>query len=151
MRSLIRTTISAAALATALAGGLTACGNDSSTAADPAGSSTSAGSSASASDQPSDEPSDSSPPPSSTSSSPPPDGPACGTVWKAGATLARGYQGCVDQGAFVKRDLIGCSSGQRLARYADHFYAAMGGRVYETESVLDKDRGYRDAVAVCRG
>ncbi|MBB6629030.1 hypothetical protein H5V45_17015 [Nocardioides sp. KIGAM211] len=152
MRALIRTTISAAALVTALAGGLTACGDDAGTAADPGASSTAASPSATTSDEPSDEPSDDPGESSSSATSEPaPDGPACDDVWKAGERLARGYQGCVQDGEFVKRDLLGCSSGQRLSRYADHFWAAVGGEIHETESVLDKDRGYRDAVARCRG
>ena len=135
-------------MVTALAVSLTACGDDSDTAADP-GSSTSSATSATSS-TPSADPTSESPAPSSSSSAPP-SGPACSKVWKEGADLPRLYRGCVDGDQFVERDVLSCSSGQAIARYADHFYGALGGRVYRTESVLDKDRGYRDSVAVCRG
>jgi hypothetical protein len=145
MTARVGQTLSAWVLATALAGLLTACGDDSSTAADPASSPSSA---ASASSEPS---STATAPASESPSTPPPSGPACGKVWQEGATLTRSYQGCVEGGTYVDRDVLGCSSGQRIVRFDEHFYAALGGRIYQTESVLDKDRGYRDAVAVCRG
>ncbi|HET7194656.1 MAG TPA: hypothetical protein VFI99_06650 [Nocardioides sp.] len=47
-------------------------------------------------------------------------------------------------------DTLGCSSGQRMVRYGDHFYAVPGGTINETKSSLEDDRGYRKAVASCR-
>ena len=47
-------------------------------------------------------------------------------------------------------DKLGCSSGQRMVMYGNHFYAVLGGTIRETESPLEHDRGYRDAVASCR-
>ncbi len=79
------------------------------------------------------------------------DAPACSEVWVADADLPRRYDGCVEDGAFIAKDTLGCSSGQRLIRYDDHFYAVAGGLVRRTESTLEDDRAYREAVAICRG
>lgn len=79
------------------------------------------------------------------------EGPTCSSVWVDGAMLPRGYDGCDDGGSFVAKDVLGCSSGQRMVRFDDHYYAVLGGTISETESVLDDDVGYRDAVASCRG
>ena len=78
-------------------------------------------------------------------------GQPCSSVWVEGATLPRGYGGCDDGGSFVAKDVLPCSSGQRMVRFDDHYYAVQGGTISETESVLDDDVGYRDAVASCRG
>lgn len=147
MTTRVGRTLPAWVLATALAGALGACGDDSSTAADPGSSPSPAGSSSPSS------PATESPPesPSESASTPPPSGPACGKVWRGGATLPGSYRGCVEGEQYVERDALGCSSGQRIIRYDEHFYAVPGGRIHETESVLDKDPGYRDAVASCRG
>lgn len=146
MRSAIRRTLSATALVTALVVALGACGDGADTATDPASGSSSP-STAPSSESPSQSPS----PSEQSSSSTPPSGPGCESVWKEGAKLPRGYDGCVQTDQFVKRDVLNCSSGQRIIRYDDHYYAALGGKIYQTKSVLMQDRGYRDAVAVCRG
>lgn len=125
-------------LAMALAGTLAACGDDSDTAVD-AGTSPSSSSSAASPSEP------------ATTDSTAPSGPRCAAVWKDGATLPATYKGCVDDGQYVAKDTLGCSSGQGMIRYGDHFYAVLHGQIHETESVLDKDRGYRAAVAICRG
>lgn len=100
-------------------------------------------------------PSDSASPTESTKPEPGADAPACGEVWREGARLPRAYKGCNetpgDPSTFVRRDVIECSSGQRMARHADHFYGVLGGTIHRTESRLLKDPGYGDAVARCRG
>lgn len=95
----------------------------------------------------SDPSSSSSPSASPSASSGAPD---CAGVWKGGGELPRSYDGCNSQEGFVASDTLGCSSGQRMVRYGDHFYAVPGGTIHETESPLEDDRGYRVAVASCR-
>jgi hypothetical protein len=74
----------------------------------------------------------------------------CAAVWKDGGDLPRSYDGCNSDEGFVTADTLGCSSGQRMVRYGDHFYGVPGGTIHETESSLGDDRGYRVAVASCR-
>jgi hypothetical protein len=76
--------------------------------------------------------------------------PDCAGVWKGGDELPRSYDGCNSEAGFVASDTLGCSSGQRMVRYGDHFYAVPGGTIHETESSLEDDRGYRVAVNSCR-
>lgn len=76
--------------------------------------------------------------------------PDCTTIWRGGGELPRSYHGCNSDAGFVATDALGCSSGQRMVRYGDHFYAVPGGTIHETESPLEDDRGYRVAVASCR-
>lgn len=78
-------------------------------------------------------------------------GPVCSEVWVEGAELPEGYRGCDEAGTYVARDALGCSSGQRMVRYDDHYYAVLGGTIHQTESSLGEDVGYRKAVASCRG
>ena len=78
------------------------------------------------------------------------DAPDCTAVWKDKAELPRSYDGCNSDEGFVASDTLGCSSGQRLVRYGDHFYAVPGGMIHGTESLLEDDRGYRATVASCR-
>ncbi|MGB0101831.1 MAG: hypothetical protein WBP61_16255 [Nocardioides sp.] len=81
----------------------------------------------------------------------PADAAACAAVWREGEQLARGYAGCVDEsGEFVEREALGCSSGQRLVRHADTYYAVIGGTIHESATTLDEDRDYRLAVRSCR-
>jgi hypothetical protein len=80
----------------------------------------------------------------------PADAPACSEVWVDGQRIARSYQGCVDDaGDYVERDAVGCSSGQRLMIYGDHFWAFQGATVYEAGDTLDTDRDYRAATRRC--
>jgi hypothetical protein len=74
----------------------------------------------------------------------------CAAVWQDGGDLPRSYDGCNSDEGFVAPDTLGCSSGQRMVRYGDHFYGVFGGTIHETESSLGDDRGYRVAVASCR-
>jgi len=76
--------------------------------------------------------------------------PDCAAIWQDGSELARSYDGCNSDEGFVATDTLGCSSGQRMVRYGDHYYAVLGGTIHETESPLGDDRGYRGAVASCR-
>ena len=87
----------------------------------------------------------------SGSATPTADTPACSAVWTADATLPRGYDGCAQDGALVAQDALGCSSGQRMIRFDDRFYAVPGGLIYQTDGGLEQDRAYRKAVAICRG
>ena len=81
-----------------------------------------------------------------------PTGPACAAVWSDGATLPRVYVGCVsDSGEFVARDPLACSSGQRLIRFDNRYYAVPGGTIHRAAKPLDDDAEYRAAVARCRG
>jgi hypothetical protein len=115
---------------------LTGCGED---GGDQAAEDTSASSS------PSSSPTKSPASPSASSGAP-----ECAAVWQGDAKLPRSYDGCNSEDGFVSPDKLGCSSGQRMVRYGDHFYAVPGGTIQETDSPLDQDRGYRDAVASCR-
>lgn len=91
-------------------------------------------------------------PTATTEATPAAEGPACADVWSDGATLPRGYQGCVsDAGDFVDRDPLACSSGQRIIRFDDQYYAVPGGTIHQAAEPLDVDAEYRDAVATCRG
>lgn len=88
---------------------------------------------------------------SSSDSSAPADAPGCGEVWSTGATLPRGYRGCTDEdGSYVERDALGCSSGQRMVTYADRYYGVLGGTVRESDGSLEDDHDYRQAVRSCR-
>ena len=87
----------------------------------------------------------------STAESPTADGPACEIVWQVDATLPRTYRGCVDgSGALVPRDVLGCSSGQRLVMHDDRFWAVPGGTIHEASTTLADDPDFRTAVRSCR-
>ena len=88
--------------------------------------------------------------PSAAGQTSPPGTPDCTSVWREGATLPRGYSGCLEDADFVRRDALGCSSGQRIIRYADRFYAVPGGTIHSSTKPLDRDRKYRAAVYRCR-
>ncbi len=124
---------------------LSACGSDDSTADDPVAADTSA---------PSEEPSVEASPSTSESASEsvvPAGAKDCSAVWKEGARLPFIYPGCVDDGGqFVKRDSLSCSSGQRIVRFDDQFYAVPAGRIHQAESSLEQDKKYRSAVLRCR-
>jgi hypothetical protein len=77
--------------------------------------------------------------------------PDCATIWQDGADLPRTYGGCVDDaGQYVKRDSLGCSSGQAIIRYDDRFYGVAGGSVHVASPSLEQDHEYRAAVLRCR-
>lgn len=129
----VRRLWASAFLAVALSA-LTGCGDASDTGQDPGPASSSA-------------PSESS---GSAAADVPPDAPACSETWVEGHTIARSYQGCVDDaGAYVARDAVGCSSGQRLVTYGDRFWGFPGGTVFEAAGTLDQDREYRAATRRC--
>ena len=81
---------------------------------------------------------------------PTPDWPACGDVWVADAQLPLGYKGCLEGDTAVKADNLSCSSGQRIVRYDDSFFAVAGGSIYETSGPLEKDKVYLQKVRTCR-
>ena len=126
---------------------LAACGGDSdSTATDPDASDSSTATDT-ASPTETAEPSET----ASETTPPTPDWPACGDVWVADARLALGYKGCLEGDTAVKADNLSCSSGQRIVRYDDSFFAVAGGTIYETSGPLDKDKVYLQKVRTCRG
>ena len=135
------------ALLLPLALSLAACGGDSdSTATDPDASDSSTATDT-ASPTETAEPSET----ASETTPPTPDWPACGDVWVADARLALGYKGCLEGDTAVKADNLSCSSGQRIVRYDDSFFAVAGGTIYETSGPLDKDKVYLQKVRTCRG
>ena len=130
---------------------LSGCGTDGTTASDDG-----AAPASSESSEPSPSPTATSPDPSETAAPDPGAGaPACTDVWKDGARLPRTYKGCNEgeggAATFVRRQVLDCSSGQRMVVHADHYYGVLGGTIHRTESRLLKDRGYGEAVARCRG
>src|SRR6478609_10537794 len=138
------------ALLLPLALSLAACGGDSdSTATDP-DASDSASATDSASPTEATETAEASETPSETTP-PTPDWPACGDVWVADAQLPLGYKGCLEGDTAVKADNLSCSSGQRIVRYDDSFFAVAGGTIYETSGPLEKDKVCLQKVRTCRG
>lgn len=80
----------------------------------------------------------------------PPGAPACAEVWQEGGPIPRSYQGCADEaGVYVERDVLGCSSGQRMVRYDDRFWGVLGGTVNEAQGSLEEDRDYRTSMRNC--
>lgn len=76
--------------------------------------------------------------------------PDCTEVWQEGARIPRSYQGCTEEGGvYVERDVLGCSSGQRMVRYADRFWGVLGGTVNEASGSLDEDRDYETSMRNC--
>jgi hypothetical protein len=114
-----------------LAAGLAGCGGDSSTAAqDPAASVS----------------------PSATSSASKhaaPDGPACTTVWHAGATLPHTYKGCTADAAWVRPDVYRCEDGHRLVTYAHTYYAQPGKSVTKVSTTLGHDPQFQAELSHC--
>lgn len=126
---------------------LAGCGDATDQAQDPApaGSTTE-----SESEEPSESDESEKPEKSEATTEVPADAPDCQDVWAEGNTLPRFYQGCVDDaGAFVERDAVGCSSGQRLAVFDDTFWGVLGGTIYAAQGSLDDDREYRAATRRC--
>ena len=138
------------ALLLPLALSLAACGGDSdSTATDPDASDSST---ATDTASPTEATETSEPSETASETTPPtPDWPACGDVWVADARLALGYKGCLEGDTAVKADNLSCSSGQRMVRYDDSFFAVAGGSIYETSGPLEKDKLYLQKVRTCRG
>ena len=138
------------ALLLPLALSLAACGGDSdSTATDPDASDSST---ATDTASPTEVTETSEPSETASETTPPtPDWPACGDVWVADARLALGYKGCLEGDTAVKADNLSCSSGQRIVRYDDSFFAVAGGTIYETSGPLEKDKVYLQKVRTCRG
>ena len=137
------------ALLLPLALSLAACGGDSdSTATDPDASDSSTATDT-ASPTEATETAEASETPSETTP-PTPDWPACGDVWVADAQLPLGYKGCLEGDTAVKADNLSCSSGQRIVRYDDSFFAVAGGSIYETSGPLEKDKVYLQKIRTCR-
>lgn len=137
----MRTRLGIAALAIPMAL-LSACGDDGADATDP-------GSSSSASDSPSESAAPSESPTEEPPTDPSADWPECDSVWSDGARLPRGYAGCRDGEKAVKADGRECSFGRPLITYAKRFYAVPTGVIHETPGPLEKDAGYRSAIASC--
>lgn len=76
--------------------------------------------------------------------------PDCSEIWQAGSKIPRTYKGCADEaGSYVERDVLGCSSGQRMVRYGDRFWGVLGGTVNEAGGSLDEDRDYKKSMRNC--
>ena len=111
-------------------GGLSACGDDTSTTAD-----------------------DSSPSASESTTEPAgdhPDWPACDEVWVADADLPANYAGCLDGDTEVKAEKHPCSFGLPIVSYDDRFYAVTGKQINEVDS-LETDNGFQQALSNCSG
>jgi hypothetical protein len=122
---------------------LSACGDDSdSSATDPVGSDSTTATDSMSPTEPTAEATDS--PPTT------PAWAACDEVWVADAKLPLAYKGCLDADLPVEADNLSCSSGQRIVRYDDSFYAVAGGTIHHVTSPLDKDKQYLKSVRVCR-
>lgn len=76
--------------------------------------------------------------------------PACGDIWTEGAKLPRMYDGCVAGETYVKRDVIECSSGQRVVRFDDAYYAVLGGPVQAASPSLAENGDYQEFLVGCR-
>lgn len=79
-----------------------------------------------------------------------PDWASCSSVWKAGARLPASYPGCNQGNTSVAADRLGCSSGQRLVRFDNHWWAAAGGVIHQARD-LKHDQTYIHSAQVCRG
>jgi hypothetical protein len=79
-----------------------------------------------------------------------PDWPACGSVWKGGATLKRSYKGCLDDGEPVKADRILCSFGTPIVTYAHRYYAQPGHQIHDVGS-LKKSSEFQHDLDICTG
>lgn len=75
--------------------------------------------------------------------------PDCAKVWQDGETLPARYRGCLDGDTEVARESRYCEFGKPLVTYADRFYAVPRGTIHEVQGSLEKDRGYRRALASC--
>jgi hypothetical protein len=51
----------------------------------------------------------------------------------------------------IPPDVLECSSGQRLVRFDETYYAVRGGLIREAPDGFDADADYRAAVRSCRG
>lgn len=127
---------------------LTACGSDDTTS-DAAADTTDVPSQTPTAPETPNEPAD--PTPSPSVPAVPADAPVCADVWQAGARLARTYAGCESEGAYVERDVVECSSGQRIVRFDDAYYSALGGTIQEAATTpLTEDETYLDVMDACR-
>jgi hypothetical protein len=125
---------------------LSACGDDSgSEPGDAAGDVTTAVPTESTSMTPTE-------PTAAATDSPPttPAWPACADTWVADAKLPLSYKGCLEGDQAVEADNLSCSSGQRIVRHDDRYFAVAGGKIYEVPGPLDKDKQYLDMVRTCR-
>ena len=122
---------------------MSACGDDSdSAAADPGSSDSSTPTDTLSPTKPTAEATDT--PPTT------PAWPACGEVWVSDARLPLAYRGCLEGDQAVEADNLPCSSGQRIVRYDDSFYAVAGGEIYQASGPLEKDKEYLKSVRICR-
>ena len=79
-----------------------------------------------------------------------PDWPACEEIWVADADLPDGYQGCIDGDEAVKPEKHPCSFGLPIVSYDDRFYAVTGHKINEVES-LETDQTFQQAKTNCSG
>jgi hypothetical protein len=74
----------------------------------------------------------------------------CSIVWRAGERLPGSYPGCNQGNASIAADRLGCSSGQRLVRFDNHWWAAAGGVIHHSNDLMH-DKTYIHSAQVCRG
>lgn len=76
--------------------------------------------------------------------------PDCADVWSEGAKLPRKYAGCAADDVYVERNMIECSSGQRLVRHDDYYYAVLGGPIQAAPPSFADNADYQDVISSCR-
>lgn len=76
--------------------------------------------------------------------------PDCEDVWSEGAKLPRKYAGCAADDVFVERNMIECSSGQRIVRHDDFYYAVLGGPIQAAPPSFADNEDYQDVLSSCR-
>ena len=77
--------------------------------------------------------------------------PACGDIWKVGATLPESYIGCDQGGTQMPAETFECSSGQILVTYGDTYWAVLEGKVQQAKGPLLRDPAFVEDQTVCRG
>lgn len=79
-------------------------------------------------------------------------GPACGDVWKAGATLPDDYETCYVNGTKGVQDVIECDDDSRLIVYNNEMFARTGTEIVRPkEAPLQDLPVYSKAYAACAG
>jgi ABC-type glycerol-3-phosphate transport system substrate-binding protein len=78
--------------------------------------------------------------------------PACGDIWKAGATLPADYDTCYVNGTKAVQDVTECTDDTRLIVYNDEMFARTGGEIVRPKDAPLQDLPvYSKAYAACTG
>ena len=79
-------------------------------------------------------------------------GPACGDIWKAGATLPDDYDTCYVSGEKGVQDVVECEDDSRLVVYNNEMFARTGSKiVHPKQAPLQDLPVYSKAYTVCTG